>query len=77
MENLYSYIRARGGHCKSPSVHVFNIAVAKLLFLKMTQFSTLSNCANEDAMFLTIELQTILEDTERVENISESTHTPK
>ena len=33
----------------------------------MTQFSTLSNCEKNNAMFLAIELQTILEDTERTE----------
>ena len=52
----------------------FNIAVAKLLSSKMIQFNTPSNCANDNAMFLPIQLQNILEDTESTGNITESTY---
>lgn len=66
LENVFSYVRAKGGHCKNPSVHEFNIAMAKLLSLKISQFSSSKNCENDDAAFLQVDFQSSNEFNETV-----------
>lgn len=72
IENMFSYIRAKGGHSKNPSVHEFNIILAKLISLKLIHFNTSSNCIEDDATMLSVNIQNIYEETDNSESSSEN-----
>lgn len=49
--------------------------MAKFLSLKITQFTTSSHCAQDDSIFIPVDVQAITESTQRTGSIPENTQT--
>lgn len=62
VENLFSSVRSKGGNSRNPSVHEFNIIIAKLISVKLIQFSPLSNSLSDNDYILPVTFDSIIYD---------------
>jgi len=60
LENLFACVRANGGNCRNPTVHQFNTIIAKLMSLKIHNFSSKSNCESDTDIMLPVKLDSII-----------------